>query len=101
MSSKSTYILLALQQGLHSFVQRDTCGNNGQAIIIRAAYNLAATNLKFFVGTIDYRRLFASGTHVDNAVMISHLGYQVCSLIGITWIDNGTPKDSPEHSQVL
>src|SRR5438067_8618664 len=87
--------------GLQGFVQRDTRSDNCQPVIIRAAYNLAATNLKFFVRTVYNRRLFAGGSHVNNAVMISHLGYQLCRLIGVAWIDDGTTKDGAQHGQIL
>src|SRR5256714_5425538 len=33
--------------------------------------------------------------------MISHLGYQLCRLIGVAWIDDGTTKDGAQHGQIL
>src|SRR5947209_17877667 len=72
--------------GLQGFVQRDTRGDNCQPVIIRAAYNLAATNLKFFVRTIYHWRLFAWGSHVDYTIGVCRLGYQLCRLVGVTWL---------------
>ena len=42
-------------------------------VFVGLADHLTATNHKLIIRAVEHRRLFAGGTHVDNAIMISHL----------------------------
>src|SRR5579884_4068889 len=94
-------LALELIVSLKCVVQGNTCRNDSHFILVRTAHNLAAANGELLIRTVDHLRLFACGTHVDDALVIGHLRHQLRCLVGIRWIDNGAAIHGAHHRQIF